>query len=228
MKGLWVRDYPVDILVGTNSVSNNGSQKIFSFRGNSIYDPDFTSGSAADSSVYWGSEINDQYYQYCVHAAKIKICGYVRKLSGSNYNPIRVYLLASDQTSPPANESAILLHPFHKTKIVDPVLSSNAGANGWFSMTMKKRSKDIFSRKLIEDVTNDGGYTGGTGTGSNPINNWFYHLVLYNNYPGYNGGAQGNVENYFVWFRVKIIYYTRLSDRKDVATGGYFGTNIPA
>lgn len=215
MKGLWVRDYPIDTSATLMRISNTGGAKVFSWRANSIYDPDYTSAGINDSSVFWGSDINNQYYQYCVHGCKIKISGMIRQLAGTNYNPLRVYLVCSDQANPPANETAILLHPYHKTKIIDPYLTSTAGANGWFTMTMKKRSKDIFSRKLIEDVTNDGGLTGGAGTGTSPPNVWFYHLVLINNYPGFTGGAQGSVQDYWLWMRVKMIFYTRLSDRKD-------------
>lgn len=221
MKGIWIRDYP--IAVGSNNIAPT-TRYVQTWRANSIYDPDASSSSVSDSSMFWSSNMNQQYFQYCVHSAKIKICGYVRNLAATNYNPCRVYLIASDQSTPPTDETGILLHPNHRTKIIDPLLSSTKGGNNWFTFKMHKRTKDIFSRKLLEDVTQDSGLTGGSGTGSNPLNIWYYHLVIYN---GYTNTYAGSGNDQFTWYRTKLIFNTKFLDRKDVQSGDYYGTNVP-
>lgn len=222
MKGLWVRDYIVD---SANPLVTAGTRHVQSWRANSIYDPDATSTSVSDSSVFWLADMTQMYYNYIVYGCKIKICGFVRNLGATNYNPCRVYLVASDQSTPPTDETAILLHPYHKTKIIDPLLSSTASGNNWFSFKMFKKSKDIFSRSLIQDTTNDAGFTGTVGTGTNPVNVWYYHLIIYNGYPT-QGGGSANAQN--AWFRVKLLYNTKYFDRKDAQGADYYGTNVPA
>jgi len=70
---------------GSYAVFNIAANTVlpYSWRGNDVYDPDYSSGSVSDASIFWGSGFAQQFKQFCVYGSKITIKGQLAAYGGT-------------------------------------------------------------------------------------------------------------------------------------------------
>lgn len=218
-KLMWIRQYGAGTTNSPDISANPGAKVVQTFRANSIYDPDFTSGSINDSSAFWisASQLGNKYLRYCVHACKVTIQGYCRNNGATNLRPNRIYLIASNQSSPPTDETGMMIQPRYKMKYLDP--SIYAYPKNRFKLTLYFKIKDLLKRTSGLDEINDGGLI----NTSNPTYGVYIHVIFWCAYANNTADAAP----YYLTYTAKIKYFTHLFDRQQPSNAQYQGTNVP-
>lgn len=232
-KALFLQDYYPSSTGGyTVFTVPNASSLQYSWRANDLYDPDYSSGSVNDSSIYWGSGFYQQFRQFCVYASKISIKGQMFNYSATNWAHNRVYLWPADEATT-ISESSILVNPFSQYRELDT--QYNSGNGGHFKLKAFAKTKKIMGRKIDEgydpsgDGSSMGGLLGGVGVGASPTSPWFWNIKFFNGYAGASIPTPSTSSNvYQVVMRVKITYYVKLFNRVLTSGTQSFGVNVPA
>lgn len=195
-----------------------GSTTQYIFRGNSIYDPDQTTG-IGSTSAYQMQQMVTDYSAYRVYGSKIR-CTMKTNASGAgegtnSFAHLYLFPAAGDSGNAPlsiTSQGQCEMMPYKKKRV--SFQSSNVGVtftpNEWtLDVSMKHYMK---TKKLIRnaDQNDISGLTGGFGTGTNPNFQWYWHLV----YCAPAGSAAWSVIG-----TVSITYYTLFFDRKPIVGG---------
>lgn len=205
----------------------------YSWRANDLYDPDYTSGSATDTSIYWAQQFYQQFRQFCVYGSKIVVTGQMFNFGATNQTRNRVYLWPGEEPTS-ISEASIMLNPYAQYRELDPQYQSGNG--GHFKIKAFAKTKKIMGRKVDEgfDPSGDGsamgGLLGGTGTGASPTSLWYWNMRFCNGYPSGSGIPTPLTTSaaYYVNVRVKITYYVKLFNRVITSGTQSYGTTVPA
>lgn len=168
------------------------------FSGNSLYDPDVTGvGGQPEGYDQWSSFYN----RYRVYGSKCR----VQFTTVGNTNPLQNYevvlapvTINTGYTTPSDARSG----PYNKWSLL------GLGAN-LPTLTSYMSTAKIFGQNKVT-IKSDAQYTGTTGnigTGSNPLTQWFWEVLINSVDPL----AQGTVYCY-----VTLTYYAELFDRTDL------------
>lgn len=208
-----------------------GTSQLYVWRGNDVYDPDYTSSSVNDASIVWGAGFTQQFRQFCVYASKISVKGQFFNYSATNWTHNRVYLWPSDDLTTPT-ETSIGLNPRAQYRDLDP--QYNSGNGGHFKFKSFAKTKHIMGRKVEEgydpsgDGSGMGGLLGGVGVGAGPTSPWYWNIRFYNGYAGSGVPTPTtSASSYNVYMRVRITYYVKLFNRVTTTGLQNFGTNVP-
>ena len=163
------------------------------FRGNSVYDPDYTGGGGQPTGF---DQLAALYQRYTVYAAKTKcqlMNGPTNQTTVASFAALS--LLADTSGSSVGNYTVIDKLPHSNSYIPSgPILS---GSRTPRTVSMYTTTASMFGIDK-DTVTNKANYS--ADVGSNPVNQWFQHVTVSN----LDGGTQANVAVY-----TKITYYVR-------------------
>jgi hypothetical protein len=138
----------------------------YTYRGNSVYDPDF-SGTGSTASSY--TQLSALYNRYRVFGSRLEI-----DAINLGTTPLTVYICASITNTPPTIASGGLIAARH-------VFERTVGAAGsgpiFLKHTASARTSKIFGVPETQVLCEDdfAGLVGG-----NPNNVWYWHLVVFN------------------------------------------------
>lgn len=150
----------------------------YSFRGNSVYDPDYTS---IGYTAFHYSKLSLLYNRYRVLASTIEVTA-----TNTGTVPLNVYYIATIANSPP-DQLAIQGARHFASGVVAP------GGPAVWKHTAGATTAKIFGvpERQVRDEDDFAGLVGG-----NPNNVWYWHVSAFN--PGATAGA--------VSFSVRIVY----------------------
>lgn len=165
------------------------------FRGNSIFDPDVTSGTNGQptGADQWAAF----YARYYVAGSKIKIKAINKEAS----EVAQVMLWPSIQSTWDYATQSPTEYPYTKSTILAAAGSNNTAHMGHYMTTQK-----VYGRRGTEYESNFIGNLAATG-GTNPTNDWYWILASTN--------PQGNNEIDMV-VDVKLTYYVKMFNRIDI------------
>lgn len=164
-------------------------------RGNSIFDPDATSGSNSQptGADQWAAFYN----RYYVAASKIKI----RAINASSTQIQNIMLYPSLSDTYDHTNQYPLEYPYTKS-----VLLATAGSNNTATMGHYMTTQKIFGRRGTEFESNYIGVLAATG-GGDPVSDWYWHIVALNQ-------SGSNVIDVMV--DIKLVYYVKVFNRIDL------------
>lgn len=169
----------------------NGYQDSHLFRGNSIFDPDYT---GVGLQPYDYDELTPMYNNYKVFASKI--CLYVRKIEGSSTHVLKLFLIPYVGVGLPYHDNSDLAEaPFSKQKLLD------YGADG-SKHTIKLKGYMTTRKMYSSQGIGDSGFTAAPTT--NPTKLWNWHFYVDNN---------DRLTECMIQFDVRIKYYCKLAER---------------
>lgn len=157
------------------------------------------------------------YTNYRVVGSKIRIKGSLTFTTAAVGRPSQIYLIPTPDDSGDGTPPAITtyqiceLYPYKKRKTVFDNSFVATGASNNLNQCTFDMKHYMKSKKMIRDYndTDASGLTGGTGTGTNPVLQWFWQFVVQNN--DNNVGA--------VKFQTDITYYVLFFNRKPIVGG---------
>lgn len=199
----------------TLSTTGNGYSS-YVFRGNSVFDPDYTTGLGSYTALQM-SQMATDYTNYLVYGSKIKIKGtHVSGSAAATGRPVQLYLIPTPDDSGDQAPPSILswetaeLYPYksRKTMFTNYVSSTTNADLSYCNFTMKKY---MSSKKMIRDFqkADASGLLGATGTGTNPVLQWFWHIGVQN-----NDSQAGNMK-----WQTDITYYVLFFNRRPISGG---------
>ncbi len=146
-----------------------GAQSWQSFRGNSVYDPDF---SGAGSTAFSYTQASAIYNRYRVLGSRITV-----EATNTGTVPLRFSIIAAIVNSPPTATNV------PGQRHVAQGIVGTTGTVGW-KHTAMARTSAIFGVPEAQVLSEDdfAGVVGG-----NPNNVWYWHVVMYN--PGAAAGS---------------------------------------
>jgi hypothetical protein len=146
-----------------------GGSTSYSFRGNSVFDPDFT-GAGSIANLY--NTFGSLYNRYRVTGSKINV-----EFVNTGTVPLVFYLIPSIQNAPPS-VTAVRGQRHIATGTAAP-----GGPISWVHTASATTAK-IFGVPPVQVLSEDD-FAGLTG--ANPNNVWYWHLLIFN--PGGVAGA---------------------------------------
>lgn len=194
IKMKWAEQYRLQDVTG-------GLSQYYLFRHNSIYDPDYTSGSLLDSQPVGFDQWTQFYNRYRVHGSKIEIETFNYNTTSPESSVIVSVTPSSDNTTPTSiTASELKLNPYAKYIVM-------AAASGG---PQRKLTNYISTRKVagVNDINDAAfeGILGGSGIGANPPASFYWTLAAV------NVNTTPTIFNISVL--VTITYYVELFDRK--------------
>jgi len=175
----------------------------YTFRGNSIYDPDETGTGHQPMGI---DKFNDVYDSYYVRASGITITAYTNKTltNGVEWPAFFVAPMDTSGTLIPSDATASNLKENNIAKWTHLPL-----ANSGTSKTSAKITHYATTASVLGDADTDAsdyqGLIGNTGSGSNPSQQWYWNITLQD--------PQVGVATYGLFMDVKLVYYVTLSER---------------
>lgn len=168
---------------------------VYRFRGNSIYDPDYTS---TGGFGYLYLEYGNFYQQYRVSGSALKITAY----GSAGNNPVPITIVPSESQT----ISGAATFPRQKTK----VLTDYSGPGGRIFMKHYATTKTMFNEERPIKDASYAGKCGSSATGTNPVNVWYWNIFLDNSF----NSAQQEVQLY-----CNLTYYSEFFQRWYNVTG---------
>lgn len=176
--------YSTSLIISVTS----GVSNVYVFRGNSVYDPDFTS--TGYSALGYGT-MSGLYARYLVTGSSIR----VRSTSlGSSALPVHIGLVPSLSSSAISSSPADLAENAYGKD----VLGSSQYLTGM--------SNYMSTSKIYGEALQDDNYAGAVGF--NPTNSWFWQLKIENS----------NIDTTAVNVLVDLVYYTEWSRRSSFSS----------
>lgn len=169
-------------------VSGSAYQATQVFRGNSVYDPDY---SGVGVQPYYLDQWANFYSQYTVAASAIKIY-FSTSASEANASAIRVFLIPSRSTSLTYHDAADLAQTKYAKTLV-----FNQGDD-----SRKCKAKHYCKTSLLYPTFKASNNNFTTEINTNPNFQWYWHIFFDS-----SGGEASDID---VWYDVKITYYTKL------------------
>lgn len=187
----WSKNY----LLTQQNGADNPTHQIF--RWSSLFDPDFSSVSLADHQPWSYDTYSTLYKHYLVTSATVTIKAY------ANNNSVTALFLTNSAVNNPANLSSY-------TQFME-----NPATSGGMLTTqdgVKIFKKTYIKNKVYGNTQNANltGLMGGTGVGSNPLEEYYLMVSLINVDPGEDANS--------VSFTVDINYKCELTENKTLAT----------
>lgn len=194
--------------------AGNGSSN-YIWRGNSIFDPDYSTGAGSVSAMQM-IQMGAAYTNYRVLGSKINIKGTMIYSTAAIGRPSQLYLVPTPDDSgdgtPPAipDWETAEMYPYKKRKSTFSN-GSSATTSSYLGTSVCNLKHYMKSKKMVRDYndTDASGLTGGTGTGTNPVLQWFWQLFIKNN--------DNNAAAYK--FQVDITYYVLFFNRRPIDGG---------
>lgn len=190
----------------TNTAGN--SSGIYVYRGNSIFDPDYSVGGHQPMGA---SQMVLMYRSYVVVGSKIQIK--VANLQANNRTCTFGVIPTLDVYSPASARShQAFEQPWMKQTMLGPVLSTIGSGKVSHYMSTSK----VFDEKPagVQIAPGYSGFTGGNLVGSNPANQWFWNIIAQDSFINQNAGSV------LITAQVVVTYYVKFSDRQAVLASG--------
>lgn len=177
------------------------------FRGNSLYDPDFSLGGHQPTGF---DQYTAFYTNYLVFGAKISVT-----LLNSDDDTINVYVIPYKGSLAPAWMGDANYDPKEQPYARGGMFSARSINMNKTAKTIKHymSTKKMYTVKGELEESEFGALTGNTGTGSNPTNEWAW--MIYATCFGFNDG--GVAIPIHILGDVNITYYCKFYGRKMVA-----------
>jgi len=194
------------------TVNSGATPQEYRFRGDSIYDPDFTTG-AGSTTAYQMDQAAAAYKDYIVLASRMRITLAAYQAS-NDYTQVLVSLFpqSGDATN---SYSAFSITTQAQIDVMPYLVQESLWTMSFaqkFSANKCTLKHTMTSSKMFPagtDLTNLYGLTGGSGTGSLPNNKWYWR-VWFNNYGS---------SNRLVYMDVDIEFFTMLFERNVLSSG---------
>lgn len=161
----------------------------YTWRGNSLYDPDYTSSSPLDHQPNGFDQWATLYNKFTVLGSKCK----VRLYNSDGGSPIKFALGAALTASPPDNAEG-------NPNTWGSVLTPSDGSKSFQTITRFMSTKKIFQ---VRDVIDNPAFD--CTASADATKQWFWNLQMYN---------MDGLSNIAVNADVKITYYVRMKERK--------------